>query len=334
MNPEVSVILPFFNAEKTLSKAIESILNQTYPNFELLLIDNNSTDQSGWMAKKFAGQDSRIKIFKERNNGVAHAMNCGLKNSSGRFLGRMDADDISFADRFEKQVKFLKENPDTGMVGSGVKYVSNQNNTEGFQRFVDWVNSFYTAEEIEINRFIEIPVVNPTILFRREVYEKYGGCIQGDFPEDYEMLLRFLEAGIKMEKLNEPLLEWHDYSTRLTRNDQRYSTDAFLGVKAKYFKMYSEKHNLFHPEIWIWGAGRKTRQRAGMLEKEGLIIKGFIDVVKRKTTVKNVIHFREIPDPGKWFVVSMVTNPGAGVKIRNFLKDRNYKEGKDFMLLG
>jgi len=331
--PEVSVILPYFNAENTLANAVKSILNQTFSFFELLLVNNNSTDKSFSVAQALAENDSRIRLLHETTQGVDHAMNCGLENSRGRFIARMDADDISHHERLEKQVWFLRENSDTGLVGSFVKYVPHSLGTGGFERFVQWSNSFQSAEDIEMYRFMEIPVVNPTILFRRELFEKLGGCRQGDFPEDYEMQLRFLDAGVKMAKLPEPLLEWHDYSTRLTRTDERYTTEAFFRIKARYFKKWSEQKNPFHPEIWVWGAGRKTRQRAKLLENEGLKILGFIDIVKGKTTQKITLHFSEIPPPGEMFIVPMVMKYGAQELIRKNLKERNYSEGKDFIFL-
>ena len=334
MNPEISVILPFFNAEKTLGYAVKSILNQSFQNFELLLIDNNSTDNSFSIAEKLAEKDSRITLFKEKKHGVANAMNCGLQNATGKFFARMDADDISMPRRLEKQLQFLNNNPEIDFVGSEVKYVSHNKNTAGFERFVDWANSFNSPKEIELNRFVEIPIINPTILFRREIYEKYGGNLDGNFPEDYEMQLRYLEAGVKMANLPEPLLEWHDYSTRLTRTDKRYSTEAFFKTKAKYFKSWSEKNNPLHPNIWVWGAGRKTRQRAKLLENEGVIIDGFIDIVKNKTTHKKTIHFQNIPKPGKIFIVSMVTKQGAREQIKEFLIKANYVEVVDFVLMG
>jgi glycosyltransferase involved in cell wall biosynthesis len=334
MPPEVSVILPFYNAEFTLTAAIESILSQTFQDYELLLIDNNSSDKSSSITQNFVEKDSRVQLLQEKKTGVAHAMNCGLKNSRGQFVARMDADDISLLHRLEKQVKYLKANPGIGLVGCEVKYIAHEKNTTGFKRFVNWVNSFHSPEEIGRNRFVEIPVVNPTILFRKEVYEKYGGCLQDDFPEDYEMQLRYLEAGVKMAKLPEPLLEWHDYSTRLTRTDDRYSTEAFFRTKAVYFKKWSEKHNPFHPEIWVWGAGRKTRQRARLLEKEGLKIQGFIDIVKNKTTEKKTLHFTEIPNPGQIFIVPMVIKLGARKLIKDFLLGGGYEEEKDFLMMG
>jgi len=334
MPPEVSVILPFYNAGKTLAAAVESILQQTFTNFELLLIDNNSTDTSEPIALKLAEKENRIRLLSEEKQGVAHAMNCGLKNARGQFVARMDADDISLPERLEKQVHFLKNHPNIGLVGCEVNYIAHEKNTAGFNRFVKWVNSFHSPEEIDFNRFVEIPVVNPTILFRRDLSEKLGGCFHGDFPEDYEMQLRYLEAGVKMAKLPEALLEWHDTSTRLTRTDDRYSTEAFFRTKAFYFKKWSEKQNRFHPDIWVWGAGRKTRQRAKLLEKEDLKIQGFIDIVKGKTTEKETLHFTETPDPGKIFIVPMVTKKGARELIHSYLLDAGYKEGTNFIMMG
>ncbi|MCY1721782.1 glycosyltransferase family 2 protein [Prolixibacteraceae bacterium Z1-6] len=330
-NPEVSVILPFYNAENTLQAAIKSILNQSFKNFELLLIDNNSNDNSYEIARRLAASDSRIILLNETKQGVANAMNFGLQNARGRFLARMDADDISLPTRLEKQLQFLNKNPEIDFAGSEVKYIAHSKNTAGFRRFVARANSFHTSEEIERKRFIEIPIINPTLFFRRKLFEKYGACLDGNFPEDYEMQLRYLEAGVKMAKLPEPLLEWHDYSTRLTRTDKRYSTKAFFKTKAAYFKKWSEKNNLFHPVIWVWGAGRKTRQRSVFLEEQGLKIKGRIDIKESKD---DALFYEDIPGPGKLFVVSMVNNTGAGENIRKFLLSKNYSEGVDFILMG
>ena len=110
MSPEVSVIIPFFNAENTLFSAVSSILNQTFENFELLLVDNNSSDKSRAIAEKLADSDSRIKIHHEQEQGVEHAMNCGLKYAKANLVARMDADDFSLPERLAKQVAFLNPN--------------------------------------------------------------------------------------------------------------------------------------------------------------------------------------------------------------------------------
>ncbi|WP_303924067.1 glycosyltransferase family 2 protein [Draconibacterium sediminis] len=329
--PELSVVLPFFNAEKTLKAAIKSILDQTFWDFELLLINNKSTDASLQIAKTLSKADRRIHILNESKAGVANAMNCGLKNARGKFISRMDADDVAHTEKLQKQYNYLENNPSIDFLGSEVEYVPHIAENKGFRRFVDWANSFHTPEEIELKQFIEIPAINPTIFFRRELFDKYGGCRDGNFPEDYEMQLRYLSHGAKLAELPEKLLEWHDYSTRLTRTDERYSTEAFFQTKAFYFKQWSEQYNPFHPNIWIWGAGRKTRQRSAFLQEHGLNIEDYIDIKKTKP---DAIFYQDLPQPGQLFIVSMVTNTGAGEKIRAFLQEQNYVEGNDFILMG
>ena len=111
MYPEVSVILPYFNAELTLQRAISSILEQSFTHFELLLINNNSTDKSADIARQAAQNDSRIVLLDEKIPGVANAMNCGLKNARGRFISRMDADDVAHSEKLQKQYNYLENNP-------------------------------------------------------------------------------------------------------------------------------------------------------------------------------------------------------------------------------
>ncbi len=333
MQPTLSVILPFFNAEKTLKIAVQSILEQSFSDFELILVNNNSTDCSIAIVLELQKSDNRIKLIHETKQGVAFAMNCGLKHSKGKFLARMDADDISLPTRFEKQINYLKNNPVTDLVGCYVEYQSKLENTKGFMRFVNWSNSFYTSEEISLNRFIEIPIINPTILFRRKLFEQLGACREGTFPEDYEMMLRYLDAGANFYKLPEKLLEWHDLHNRLTRTDSRYSSKAFYKIKAHYFFKWSIKNNPFHPTIWVWGAGQKTRQRARFLEGEGLKIIGYFDIKANKTTTKQCLHYGKILPPGQLFIVSMVAKYEARDFIKNYLQEIKYKEGIDYMML-
>lgn len=329
--PEISVILPFFNAQHTLARSIESILQQSYPHFELLLIDNNSSDSSLRIATEFGQSDPRIKIMTETQQGVTHAMNTGLQHARGQFIARMDADDTAHPLRLEKQIEFLRQNPEIDVIGSEVNYITHLEKYEGFKRYVEWSNSFHSPEEIARRRFIEIPLINPTIFFRRRIYDELGPCRNGDFPEDYELQLRWLDAGIKLAKIPERLHNWHDYPTRLTRTDSRYSNLAFFKIKAHYFRKWSERHNPFHPHIYVWGGGRKSRQYAQLLQNEGLIISKVIDINPNK---KNTLFYLNLPTPGSFFVASLVTNQGAGEQIKAFLLARNYTEGKDFLLFG
>ena len=127
-NPLVSVVMPVFNAGDFLVAAIESILKQTYKNFEFVIVDDGSIDNSWKIISKFANKDRRIKILKNKENlGIAKTMNEAIKKAKGQFIARMDADDIALSKRLEKQVEFLLNNPDTGVLGSQMFEINDKN---------------------------------------------------------------------------------------------------------------------------------------------------------------------------------------------------------------
>ncbi len=128
----------------------------------------------------------------------------------------------------------------------------------------------FRAKEIALRRFVESPVINPSAMWRKSVEDRLGGYEHGNFPEDYDMWLRWIDAGIKIGKIPETVLQWNDSTTRLTRTDERYSTLAFYKTKAKYLSKYLRKINPHYPMVYVWGASRIMRNRATFLSEHGL----------------------------------------------------------------
>lgn len=325
--PLLSVILPYFNAENTISFAIESLLKQTFTNFQVLAVDNNSVDSSASIIKQYAEQDSRIVMISEKKQGVVYAHNAGAIHANTEFLARMDADDVALPSKFQRQIDFLLKNPDKDAVATCVEYEPYASNNEGFERFVNWSNSVCSFEDIYLSQFIELPIVHPTAMWRREVGERFGNCLSGSFPEDYEMWLRWLRNGVRVEKLPEKLLVWKDSAARLTRTDPIYSVDSFFKIKTKYLAKWLENNNSFHPKCYVWAGGRKNFQRAKLLHEYGIEIIGNIDVIERDRT----IYYKNIPSAKDCFIVSYVNNWGARKKIRSFLTERGFIEGQNFI---
>lgn len=146
--PTITVILPFLNAEKTLARAIESIASQTFSDFECLLIDNSSADQGAEIAGRFAAKDNRFVLLKEPRRGIVYALNTGLHQSKGKFIARMDADDVSLPNRLASQYTFLNTHPKIGVVSGKATYITHSANTQGLKRYVSWSNSLMDFEEI------------------------------------------------------------------------------------------------------------------------------------------------------------------------------------------
>lgn len=332
MTPEVSVILPFRNAEGTLPNAIESILNQSLKNLELLLIDNASTDRSTSIARNYLS-DPRVKLINEAKVGVVHAANAGIVLASAPFIARMDADDWSFPDRLGEQLDFLKSNPDVGLVSGLIDIPAEAR--EGFRRYIDWVNGQVTSNEISKSRFVELPMVNPSIMVRRPVYEKHGLYHSGDFPEDYEFFLRLQLKGVRMAKIPNKVLVWNDLPDRVTRTHPQYSEKAFNLIKAKYLAAWLKENNSHHPDIWVWGAGKQARQKSEELENHGVRISGYVDVKANGISgTKRVLHFEDLPGHPDRFIASYVSNWGARAEIRTFLLERGWQEFRHFILAG
>lgn len=332
-HPKVSVVLPFFNAEKTLHRAVESIHKQEFADFECLLVDNNSSDGSGEIAKKWTERDRRFRLVKESRQGVMFASNTGAEQSLGDYVARMDADDWAYPERLTLQVEFLNLNPEYGAVAGCVRHVGEPQQTEGFRRFVDWSNSLTTYEEISSRRFIEAPIVNPSAMWRRETMEMHGMYLNGDFPEDYEMWLRWLDRGVKIAKLPEILLDWHDSEQRLTRTDPIYSDKSFYEIKSKYLAKWLEEHNPFHPNVAIWGASRISRRRARILEQHGVRINTYIDTKSSRQIEKEVIYYEDLPEAGSYFVLSYIRQMNNREKIQEFLEGRGYVDGVNYLLV-
>ncbi len=332
-SPKISVIIPFFNAEKTLERAIQSIIDQTFKDFECILIDNNSTDKSSEIANNVADKDNRFKVISEQMQGVVFASNTGWSASKGKYIARMDADDWSYPNRLKMQNDFLDEHPDYGAVASLVKHVSHSEYTEGMLRFVEWSNSIITYEEIRNNRFVELPIVNPTAMWRREVAHQCGMYLHGAFPEDYEMWLRWLDMGVKIKKLNHVLLDWYDSDTRLTRSSKRYSDNSFYKIKTKYLAKWLKKHNPYYPKVAVWGASKISRRRASLLESYGIEICCYIDTKKNRQIDHKVYHYKNIPSPDQIFVLTYIKQVEAREEIREFLPQRGFVEGINFLLV-
>lgn len=331
--PKVSIVLPFRNAEQTLKEAAKSILNQSFREFELLLIDNHSTDAGLAVAENLAQQDARVRLVAEPKAGLVHALQTGLAHAEGKYIARMDADDVCHPQRLMRQYHFLVQNPAIAVVASQVAFAG-EDDSAGIQSYIQWSNQLIRHEEIQINRFVDAPIVHPSVMFQRDIVHEYGGYRDGDFPEDFELWLRWLENGVQFYKLPQTLLYWKDHPHRLTRTDPRYRTEAFYRIKSEYLSRWLRQHNTFYPEVMVWGAGRKSRQRASILEEKGIQIVAYIDVVPHKTSTKACIHYQDILGPGNYFILSYVSNRGQRDKVRTYLLQKDYQEGIHFLIVG
>ena len=330
----VSVVLPFYNPGPKLEKAILSVLAQTAEIKELILVNNNSNDESVTCAKNYAQKYSNVVLVEERRQGVAHAMNCGLQHASETWIARIDADDTWEPQKIKRQLKLAKDQPNIEVIATQVTFTSDLEKVDGFETYVHWSNGILTQDDIRKHIFIESPLVNPSILFRRDLIERYGDYIVDELPEDYEMFLRWNSKGVQMGKVATPLMAWNDSARRLTRSHPAYSSAAFNEVKCRYLADWFKKQGVQKKGIWIWGAGRKTRLKASILEQYGIEIEGYIDLKRIETLEKPCIAYTDIDQIQNRFIASFVSNRGKGEEIRQYLLEQDRVEMEDFVLAG
>lgn len=213
-SPKVSVIMPVYNRENFLPQAIQSILNQTYSNFEFIIINDGSTDASGKIIDEFAQLDNRIKVFNNHVNlGLIRSLSIGLKHAQGDFIARMDSDDISLPFRFEKQIAYLESHSDIGILGTWFEWIDADGNT-----FLPKSQRPIGSNLIWWMMFTFPQVVHASIMARYEVFVQFN---ENDLEIDYqhaEDLAFWLRIGFstKFDNLPAILYQIRGHSGRIT----------------------------------------------------------------------------------------------------------------------
>ncbi len=327
----VSILLPFHNAGPALGRAIDSILDQLFVDRMLLLIDNASTDGSRAMAMDLAKIDPSIHVLEEPVIGIAHALRTGLMQAHTPFIARMDADDISHPERLSRQMAFMEAHPEIGVVGTRTSFVSTVPEHRGMRAFVEWQNAILTPHDHYIKRFVDVPLAHPSVLFRRELVERHGTYSTDPLPEDHELWMRWMDAGVRFAKLPEVLLTWNDHPARLSRTHPNYDRSTFFRTKARWMAKWLRRKLDGRPVI-IAGTSAACLERAGILEAEGIPFHAFTDVRRRDLPGRLFIDHDELPPPGEAFIISFISQRGTGDRIAAYLGGRGLVEGVDFLL--
>jgi len=331
MTLNVSILMPVFNAEETLAECLDSIFLQTLQNFEIVAVNDFSTDRSVEIMRSY--DDSRIHVVDNQNKGIVSALNSGLKLCQSDFVARMDADDVMYAQRLEKQFDVLSNKPDITLCATQARKFPEDIIRAGYIEYIRWQNACLTRQDIQNQIYIESPFAHPSVMFRKSRVTELGAYRDGEFPEDYELWLRLFHAGESMMKLDEVLVDWRESDSRLSRTSSRYSDTAFEKLRADYLARDARLQNR---EIVFWGAGRKTRQRTQYLIDQGIDPVAWLDIDSKK--VGNEYHGAKtfLPDwlkiqEKKPFVLNYVRNHGARDFCRKYLDEAGYVMGEDYL---
>ncbi len=257
MSAKVSIILPTYNRCGFIGKAIESVIAQTYTAWELIVVDDGSTDQTENVVKNYVGQDSRIRYIKQQNAGCANARNKALAEAKGQYIAFLDDDDLYHPDKLRIQTEFLEKNPQFGFVYSDSELIGRDG------------NHLRNIPEVPQTSFLELIMgfaVPPiAILARKECFDQVGGfCTDLQSADDFDMWLRIAkEFPIAYHPVKVAQYVWHD--TNLTLNQRKTTVNLMAIYKSLMKQHLSEEErrqvNRAVLQFTYWNADEKREQK-------------------------------------------------------------------------
>jgi len=222
-NKKISVIMGAFNCEKTIQASINSIVNQTYPNWEFIICEDGSVDGSYLELTKFANSEDRIRIIRnDKNMGLTYSLNKCLEFTTGDYIARMDADDIATPERIEMQVRFLEENPSYGLVGCNAYLINKEKKIVGESLIPQ------TDHDIQICKVFYNPFYHPTVLLRSEILKENKYDESFIYAQDYELWLRILKKNKGFNLSNKMLY----YRVESSKNPEKLKIQALNCLRA------------------------------------------------------------------------------------------------------
>ncbi len=264
MSHLISVIMPVKNAAHYLEECMDSLLNQTYSNWELIAINDHSEDNSIQILQHYVKKDARIKYLENKGSGIIEALRLALHHSKGDFISRMDADDIMPANKLALLYELL-ETKGKGYIATGkVKYFCEDGVSDGFLKYEQWLNEIIDNENHWEEIYKECVIASPAWLIHREDLINCEAFEPNAYPEDYDLVFRFYKNKLKVASTKEIVHLWRDHKERISRNHEHYKANTFFVLKLRYFfELERDKHR----SLVIWGAGPKGKIMAKLLNE-------------------------------------------------------------------
>lgn len=264
-NNLVSILIPFKNTKPYLVECLDSVLNQSYPHWELIIVDDHSTDHSYDIVYAYAEKDKRITLLKNDGHGIIAALQLAFLKSSGDFITRMDSDDIMHTEKLQLMVTDLKIHGKKHIALGLVKYFSANGIGDGYAKYESWLNTLTTQGNNYSEIYKECVIPSPCWMIHREDFLNCEAFTPNRYPEDYDLAFRFYKHHIKCIPSDTILHYWRDYSTRASRTDDHYAENHFLELKVDYFLALN--YDELRP-LTIWGAGQKGKKVARLLKQK------------------------------------------------------------------
>jgi len=331
VTPLVSVLLPAFDAASTLAAALASVARQTLADFECIVVDDGSADDTAAIARAQAERDGRFRVERQEHAGIVAALRRGLHHCRGRYVARMDADDLAHRDRLRLQVEWLERHRELAAVGCHVRVFPRAGLQDGFRELERWLGSIVSPLDVRRNALIDCPVVHPSLLLRADALRAVE-YREVSWPEDYDLVLRLLASGREIGVVPRRLLCWRDSSARLTRTDPRCSLERITACKASFL---AESLLRASDDYLLWGYGSTGRAMRRALLAHGKRPSNVIEVHPRRLGERihgaEVVGPEAIADLPRRPLVASVAGAEPRRLIRDYLEKLGWEETRDFV---
>lgn len=321
--------MPFKNTADYLPECLNSISGQDFESWELLAIDDHSTDNSRAIVDRAAILDSRIKVFSNEGTGIIQALRTAYLKCQGKLVSRMDSDDIMATERLSQMVSQLEAYGPGHIALGQVKYFSHRGISDGYARYERWLNRLIETGRNFDEIYKECVIPSPCWLVHRADLEACGAFYSDRYPEDYDLCFRFYAQGLTCLPSSRLLHYWRDYETRTSRTSEHYAQNYFLDLKLDYFlKLDRDKSR----PLTIWGAGFKGKYLARNLLKKGHAFYWLCDNPKKiGKTIYGIplSHFELLKTLKTPQNLIAVANEAAQQQIRGFLQHSGEQPEKD-----
>jgi glycosyltransferase involved in cell wall biosynthesis len=264
--PAISILLPVRNAGPYLAASLRSLERQTFGAFEIIAVDDGSTDGSGAALDRVARREPRLRVVHTAPLGLPAALNRGLTEARGALIARHDADDLSHRTRLERQITFLGAHPEVGVLGTRVRLFPSEAAGDGMRRWARWHNALLTHDAMAADALIDSPLCHGTAMIRRTALRHVGGWAERGWPEDVDLWQRLLAAGIRFAKLPAALYAWRQHSGSATRRDPRYRRERFDALRmAALARGVLARRS----EVVVIGVGTSLARWTDLLRRDG-----------------------------------------------------------------
>ncbi len=329
-NPLVSILIPFKNTETYIDACLISILNQTYTNWELIIVDDGSTDSSFDIVETFAKTDSRITLLKNNGSGIIDALRLAFKHSKGTFITRMDSDDIMRSHKLEvlanNLIKYGTQHVAIGMV----HYFCEGGINAGYKLYETWLNDLTKTGNNYDDIYKECVVPSPCWMINRTDLIACDAFNPNQYPEDYDLTFRFYKHNFKCIPCHDVIHDWRDYSTRTSRVHEHYAANHFLDIKMRYFLELDYNPN---KSLVVWGAGGKGKKVAQILIEKNMPFTWICDNPNKiGKNIYGVIlaPFNTLATIENPQSIVTVANKEAQIEIKNYMNALHLKNIRDY----